>query len=67
MIDRTKASELTVGSLDPKNDQKMAAEKIFNSKVRQLSSLRIYYQRKIEVIDRQLALILKDDISGIDY
>lgn len=67
MADKVQIRTITVRNLSAKSAQEIAEEKVKNARIRQLASLRIYHQRKIEGIDRDLAELLKDEVSDVDY
>ncbi|MDO8495875.1 MAG: hypothetical protein Q7S43_00260 [bacterium] len=44
-----------------------AMKELEATRVRQLAARRIYHQNKIDEIDKELKMLLKDDVGSIDY
>ena len=66
-MERTQVRTLIVKDLKPMNKEEIALENAKNVDIRKLATLKIYHQRKIAEIDRDLELLLKDDANKIDY
>lgn len=67
MAPRTQIRSLTVNDFSTKSREEIAAENIKNMRVRQLATLKIYFENRIEAIDLELKGLLKKEVEGIDY
>jgi hypothetical protein len=67
MADKIRMSSLVVRDLSNKTKVEIAAEKLTNERIRRLSVLRLYHQKKIAEIELELDRTLKPDVDGIDY